>query len=57
MTAYYRLVCADTGALDRIEFGYFDAFPNAEELDVVILSASGQSAGEVNRDETVFEIE
>ena len=57
VTAFYRLACTDTDALDRIEFGYFAAFPNAEELEVVILSATGQSAGDVNRDETVFEIE
>jgi len=53
----YHLTCEDTGALDSIGFAYFDAFPNAEELEVVILSASGQNAGEVNRDEMAFEIE
>ena len=57
VTAHYHLACADTGALDQITFGYFDAFPNAEELDVVVLSAAGQSAGEVSGDNTVFEIE
>jgi len=57
VTAHYHLACADTGALDQITFGYFNAFPNAEELDVVVLSAAGQSAGEVSGDNTVFEIE
>lgn len=55
--AFYLLACEKTEALNRIEFGYFDAFPEAEELDVVILSAAGQSAGEVDRDNKVFEIE
>ena len=57
VTAHYRLACENPGAIDRIEFGYFDAFPDAEELEVVVLSAAGQSAGEVERDEAVFEIE
>lgn len=55
--AFYRLVCADTAAIDEITFGYFESFPNAEELEVVVLSASGQSAGEVSRDNAVFEVE
>ena len=57
VTAFYRLACENPGAIDRIEFGYFDAFPAAEELEVVILSAAGQSAGEVDKDGSVFEIE
>ncbi len=57
VTAFYRLACEKPEALDQIEFGYFKAFPAAEELEVVILSAAGQSAGEVGPDETVFEIE
>jgi len=57
VTAYYRLACENPEALTRIEFGYFDAFPAAEELEVVILSAAGQSAGEVSPDGSVFEIE
>ena len=57
VTAHYRLACENPAAIDRIEFGYFDAFPDAEELEVVVLSAAGQSAGEVERDETVFGIE
>jgi len=57
VTAHYRLACENPAAIDRIEFGYFDAFPDAEELEVVVLSAAGQSAGEVERDGAVFEIE
>ncbi len=57
VTAHYHFACADTGAIDQITFGYFDAFPNAEELEVVVLSAAGQSAGEVGKDETVFSID
>lgn len=57
VTASYLFACAHPEALDRIEFGYFEAFPDAEELAVVILSAAGQNAGDVDRNETVFEIE
>ena len=57
VTAFYRFACDNPAFLDRIEFGYFDAFPGAEELEVVVLSAAGQNAGEVGRNETVFEIE
>ena len=57
VVAYYRIVCEDMTALNRIDFRYFDAFPNAEELDVVVLSAAGQSAGEVEPGETVFTID
>ncbi len=57
VTASYRLACENPSALDQIDFGYFTAFPSAEELEVVILSAAGQSAGEVDASKTVFEIE
>ena len=57
VTASYLLTCAHPEALNRVEFGYFDIFPDAEELDVVILSVSGQNAGDVDRNNTVFEIE
>jgi len=57
VTAHYHFACENPAAINRIEFGYFQAFPAAEELEVVILSAAGQSAGEVSPDETVFEIE
>ena len=56
VTAFYHLACENPDALDQIEFGCFEAFPNTEELEVVILSAAGQSAGEVSREEMVFEI-
>jgi len=57
VTAHYRLACENPGAIDRIGFGYFEVFPDAEELEVVVLSAAGQSAGEVGPGEAVFEIE
>jgi len=57
VTAFYRLACDNPGEIDRITFGYFDAFPAAEELEVVILSAAGQSTGEVSKAGSVFEIE
>lgn len=47
--AEYRLACASPGAIDRIEFGYFEAFPNAEELEIQMISDKGSHGFEVER--------
>jgi len=36
--------------LTEITFAYFAAFPNAQEVEVQIISASGAQAFEVERD-------
>lgn len=54
--AEYRLSCADPSALSRIEFAYFDTFPNAEELEVQMIGADGSRGFEVTRDDPVLEI-
>lgn len=52
--AEYALHCARPEALTGIRFGYFDAFPNAEKLNVQIIGSAGASAFDVHRDEPVL---
>lgn len=47
--ATYRLTCLDTGAVGTIGFAFFDAFPNAQEVEVNVASPRGQSSYEVER--------
>lgn len=54
--ANYMLDCANPSALDRIEFAFFDAFPNAQEVDVQFISDSGADAFEVGRDAPVLDL-
>lgn len=54
--AEYRLTCAEPGAIDRIEFGYFAIFPNAEELEVQLISDQGSKGFEVVRDAPVLDL-
>lgn len=48
--AEYRLSCADPERLDAIRFAYFEAFPNAEELEVQMIGATGSHGFEVTRE-------
>jgi Protein of unknown function (DUF2796) len=45
----YTLSCADPSALDSISFVYFDRFPSAEEVEVMIIDERGQTTYEVER--------
>lgn len=45
----YAFDCASVTALTQITFPYFEAFPNAEELDVTLITNKGQKTFEVNR--------
>lgn len=47
--AEYMLLCENPDALTRIAFPYFETFPNAQEVDVQIVTASGAQAFEVER--------
>ncbi|MEM5521772.1 DUF2796 domain-containing protein [Sulfitobacter sp. AS59] len=47
--ATYRLTCDTPDALTAINFGYFETFPNAQEVEVQIITASGAQAFEVER--------
>jgi hypothetical protein len=48
--AEYLLDCANPAQAKLITFGYFDAFANALELEVQVISDSGATAFEVERD-------
>lgn len=55
--AEYRFSCGKLGAIDRIVFGYFAAFPNARELDVQMISDKGTKGFEVERDEPTLDLD
>ncbi len=48
--ADYRLTCAAPDAITGIAFAYFVQFPNAQELEVQILTNQGARAYEIERD-------
>ena len=48
--AKYLLACADPSAVTEITFTYFDAFPNALEVEVQLISNKGATSFEVERD-------
>ena len=54
--AEYAITCADPGALDSIRFVYFEKFPNAEELDVQMISDKGTAGFEVERDAPTLDL-
>jgi hypothetical protein len=46
----YSFVCTSPSRLASMTFDYFKEFPNAQELDITIVSPKGQSRFEVKRD-------
>ncbi len=54
--AEYLLNCADSAQVKLITFGYFDAFPNALELEVQVISDSGATAFEVERNAPTLDL-
>ncbi len=54
--AEYVLNCATPSAIHEISFAYFDAFENARELEVQIVSDSGAKAFEVERDQPILDL-
>ena len=55
--AKYTLNCDKPDALTEIKFTYFDAFPNAKEVEVQIITTSDAQAFEVRRDAPVLDLE
>jgi hypothetical protein len=45
----YSLECTAPASITTIEFGYFNAFPGAERLDVNLITPKGQNKYEVTR--------
>jgi len=54
--AEYLLTCADPTAITDITFAYFDAFPNAQEVEVQVISDAGATAFEVERDTPTLDL-
>lgn len=54
--AEYLLDCADPAQVSLITFGYFEAFPNARELEVQVISDKGATAFEVKRDAPTLDL-
>lgn len=54
--AEYELTCATPSAIDEITFAYFDVFENALEVEVQVVSASGATSFEVERDAPVLDL-
>lgn len=48
--AEYLFTCADSTAVTDISFAYFEAFPNALEVEVQVISDTGATSFEVARD-------
>jgi hypothetical protein len=54
--AEYLLNCSDPSAINRIEFAFFKTFPNAQEVDVQMISDRGAQGFEVERDAPVLDL-
>ena len=54
--AEYMLTCADPAQATLITFAYFDAFPNALEVEVQVISDRGATAFEVERDAPTLDL-
>ena len=54
--ADYVLTCGEPAALDRIDFAYFTAFPNARELDIQLITAKGAGSAEVTREAPALDL-
>jgi hypothetical protein len=52
--AEYTLTCDTPDALNEMTFKYFEAYPNAQEVEVQIITAAGAQAFEVERDAPVL---
>jgi len=54
--AEYVLNCDNPDAISKIDFAYFEAFANALELEVQIVSSAGAKAFEVERDAPTLDL-
>ena len=54
--AEYTLTCDNPDALSAITFAYFEAFPNAQEVEVQLITSVGAQAFEVEREAPVLEL-
>ncbi|WP_187429825.1 hypothetical protein ROLI_015090 [Roseobacter fucihabitans] len=54
--AEYLLECTNVSAMTVIEFSYFEAFENAEKLEVQVISSKGAAASEVLREAPMLDL-
>lgn len=54
--AAYLLECTDLTAVDDVTFAYFDLFPNAQEVEVQLISDQGSAVFEVERDGPILDL-
>lgn len=54
--AEYMLTCANPKAISEVTFAYFDAFENAREVEVQVVTASGAKAFEVEKDAPLLDL-
>lgn len=54
--AEYVIQCQDIGALDTIEFAYFDRFERAEKLDIRVERAGDEQRFEVTREQRLLDL-
>lgn len=54
--AHYHFACETPSALTHLDLGYFKQFPNAEELDVQAITASGQIATELTAEKARLDL-
>lgn len=52
----YAFECAAPSKLTSFTFDYFKSFPNAQELDISLISPKGQNAFEVKRDKPSLDL-
>lgn len=54
--AEYLLECANPAAIEKIDFAYFATFPNAQEVEVQIVTDTGAASFEVERDAPMLDL-
>ena len=54
--AEYLITCANPSAVTDITFAYFETFPNALEVEVQMITDSGATAFEVERDDPKLDL-
>lgn len=54
--AEYTMTCTNPAAIEQVTFAYFDAFPNALELEIQVVSQAGAQKFEVERDAPVLDL-
>ncbi|MFT4078878.1 ZrgA family zinc uptake protein, partial [Rhodomicrobium sp.] len=52
----YSFHCSAPEKITSLTFGYFKQFPNAQELDVSVITPKGQSSYEVTKDKPKLEL-